>query len=189
MTPRRPRKIYFILFLLPAALFAALLIEWGHESQSALWIKNVWFWAHVGFISTGLSGLVTAVLSATLYLLQSSKLKAKRLDSSFLKLPSLDTLDKIHFRALIGGVVLFSLGILSGLFWASDRRELGDIFRDPKVSLSFVTCLIYWVIVSLHLSALGRGQKIALGTLFAFALLFATFMSSYYLPSSFHRGL
>ena len=107
----------------------------------------------------------------------------------FPKLPALDTLDAMHFKTLLGGVILFSLGILSGLFWATDLKKLDDILRDPKVLLSFLTCAIYWVIVSLRLSALRRGQKIALGTLLAFGLLFATFMSSYYLPSAFHGSV
>ena len=88
-----------------------------------------------------------------------------------------------------GGVILFSLGILSGLFWASDIKELNGILKDPKVALSFLTCFLYWVIVSLRLSSLRRGQKIALGTLLVFVLLFVTFMSASVVPSSFHRGL
>ena len=186
---RSPRKIYFILFLLPMALLAALAFVWGHENSSAVWVRNAWFWAHTGSILAGLSGLITAVSSAGLYLWQSAQLKSKHPGEMFLKLPSLDTLDKIHFRALIGGIILFSLGILSGLFWASNKQELGGILHDPKVLLSFLTCAIYWLIVSMRLSAMRRGQKIALGTLLAFGLLFATFMSSVYLPSYFHRGI
>ena len=189
MNFKSPKKFYFVLFLLPLTLLVWLLVFWGRENNSALWVKNTWFWAHVSFIVAGLSGLVTAVSSAALYLWQSSQIKSKHPGGVFLHLPSLDTLDKIHYRALVGGVILFSLGILSGLFWASDRQELGGILRDPKALLSFLTCAIYWVIVSMRLSAMRRGQKIALGTLLAFGLLFVTFMSSYYLPSSFHRGI
>ena len=149
---------------------------------------KLWFWAHVGFLTAGSVAFAISVGAAILYLTQSSRLKSKHPGKLFLKLPPLETLDSVHFRTLMAGVILFTLGILSGLFWATDLRQLSNIVRDPKVWLSFLTCAIYWVIVSLRASALRRGQKIALGTLLAFGLLFATFMSSYYLPSYFHGG-
>ena len=152
-------------------------------------MKDAWFWIHIGLLSAGLAGLAASVSSAVLYLWQSSQLKSRHPGVVFLKLPSLDMLDKAHVRTLVAGVILFSLGILSGFFWATDLRELGGIWRDPKVWLSFLTCFLFWGIVSLRLSSLRRGQKIALGTLLAFVLLFVTFMSSYYAPSAFHRGL
>ncbi|MBI2095580.1 MAG: cytochrome c biogenesis protein CcsA [Candidatus Omnitrophica bacterium] len=135
--------------------------------------------AHTGFILSGFAGMITAVLSAAMYLVQSYQLKSKRVGNFFLKLPALDTLDRIHFRSLALGVVLFSLGILSGLFWAKNLRELHQVFRDPKVVLSFLTCLAYWLVLGFRMSALSRGQKIAAGTVITFALLVATFVTTH----------
>ena len=186
---RSPR--FFVLCSLPVAMALALGALWQARGPSgnSVWAKDAWFWTHVGFLCVALSGLVMAVISALLYLWQSHQLKSKDPGGAFFNLPALNTLEKVHFRALAAGVVFFSLGILSGFFWASDLREMGSLWRDPKVTLSFLTCSLYWVILSLRLSALGRGQKIAAGTLVVFVLLFATFLSSYYAPSSFHRGL
>ncbi len=185
------RARFLTLFSLPIVLLLTLFALWhAHRVPGTLaWASDAWFWMHIGFIFCGLAGLVTAVSAAMMYLLQSSQLKSKHPGKTFLKLPALDTLDKIHFRSLVGGVILFSLGILSGLYWATDLQELGQIIRDPKVLLSLLTCSMYWAIVGLRFSALRRGQKIALGTLTVFVLLFLTMMSSYYAPSSFHRGL
>lgn len=187
----RYKARYIMLFSLPIALLISALTLWhtrvgGSEPEI---VRNAWFWAHVSFIFAGLSGFVAAVSSAIMYLWQSAQLKSKHPGQAFLKLPPLDVLDKIHFRSLVGGVVLFSLGILAGLFWASDLRELGRVLMDTKVILSFVTCFSYWIIVALRLSRLRRGQKIALSTLIVFVLLFITFMSSYISPSSFHQGI
>jgi ABC-type uncharacterized transport system permease subunit len=147
-----------------------------------------WLWVHFGLILLGLAGLATAVGSAALYLWQSSQLKSKRPGAIFLKLPSLDALDRVHYRALIIGVAFFSLGILTGFFWASDIRAMGSIWRDLKVSLSFLTCFLLWVLAGVRITTIRRGQKIAVGTLIVFALLFLTFFSSYYAPSAFHQG-
>ena len=185
------RARFLTLFSLPVALLLTLFaVAHAQRAPGTLaWASDGWFWMHIGFIFGGLAGLATAVSAAMMYLLQSSQLKSRHPGKIFLKLPALDTLDKIHFRFLVGGIVLFSLGILSGLYWATDLRETGQMMRDPKVWLSFVTCFMYWVIVAVRFSALRRGQKIALGTLAVFALLFVTLLSSYYMPSLFHRGL
>jgi len=49
---------------------------------------------------------------------------------------------------------------------------LHELFKDPKVILSLLTGFFYWMIFGLRLLTLRRGQKIALGTLLVFALLF-----------------
>jgi len=124
-----------------------------------------------------------------MYLLQSYQLKSKHLGNAFLRLPSLNTLERLHFRTLCGGVIFFSLGILTGLFWAQDLRGLGQVFHDPKVILSFTTCFLYWVILGFHLSPLRRGQKIAAGTALVFVLLLLTIVSTHMSSTALHRGL
>ena len=151
--------------------------------------SSLWFTMHLIFIFMGLAAFVMALLSAVMYLVQSSQLKSKHPGALSLKLPSLDALDRLHFRSLSLGVLLFSLGIASGLYRARDLNEAGLILRDPRVVLSFLTCLLYWIIFGLRLLAIRRGQKIALGTLLVFILLFMTVTSSYVAPSAFHRGL
>ena len=145
-------------------------------------------WTHFGLILAGLIGLATAVLSAVLYLWQSSQLKSKHPGPSLMKLPSLEALDKAHVRSLLLGTALFSLGLFAGVVWAGDLRELSRLWRDPRVVLSAVACLMLWVIVSLRLSTLQRGQKIAAGTLIAFVLLSLAIVSSHVMPGTLHGG-
>ena len=151
--------------------------------------ESTWIWLHLGFIFAGLAGLAAAVASAGIYLFQSLQLKSKNPGKVFLRLPSLEALDKIHFRSLGGGVVLFSLGILTGFFWAKTRSELDRIIHDPTAMLSLIACSLYWVLLSLRVLELKRGRKIAIGTVLAFTLLFGTLVSTAYAPVAFHRGL
>ena len=186
----RSKARFLMLFSLPIVLifclFAIVLAE--QKETSALAHGSGWLWLHLSFILTGFSSLIIAVSSALMYLLQSAQLKSKHLGKIFLKLPSLDTLDRIHFRALAWGVILFSLGILMGFLWAKNTDELKQILKDPTVILSFLTCSIYWVILSFRFSALRRGQKIAISTVLVFALLFLTLLTSNIAPTGFHRG-
>ena len=179
-----------MLFSLPMVilicLLAILLVQ--KKSGIAQSLSPGWLWLHISLIFGGFASLAISFSSAVMYLLQSSQLKAKRIGKIFLTLPSLDALDKIHFRSLIWGVILLSLGILSGLFWATALRELQDILRDPKVILSFLACVTYWVVLSLRLSALRRGQKIAYSTVLIFGVLFIALVTSYYCPVGIHKG-
>lgn len=180
---------FLLLFSLPVALllcFLALLT--GPGNFSGVFTGSGWLVVHLTFILSGVAGLVTAFSSAIMYLLQSTQLKSKHLGKVFLKLPSLEALDRIHFHALSFGVILFSLGILTGIFWAKDLQELGQVWRDPKVIWSFVTCAMYWAILGFRMSALRRGQKIAIGTLLVFGMLAATFFSAHAIPSALTRG-
>ena len=181
---------FLMLFSLPIVLifclFGILLAEQKAVMISAQ--RSGWLWLHTGFILAGFSSLIIAVSSALMYLLQSSQLKSKHLGKVFLKLPSLNTLDQLHFVTLAWGVILFSLGMLIGLLWARTTQEFKEILKDPTVLLSSVTCLMYWVVLSFRFSAIRRGHKIAAGTVLVFALLFLTLMTSNYAPTGFHRG-
>lgn len=177
---RRHPARYFIFFSLPATMlifvFALIyLYPSGGPGQSS----GGWLWLHLGLVLGGLAGLLTAVSSAMMYLLQSAQLKSHHPGSVFFKMPSLDSLDRAHFIALVWGTLLFSLGILSGLLWAKDLQRLDTILHDKKVIFSVATCVMYWGILTMRFSAMRRGQKIAVGTVFIFVLLYITIVSSH----------
>ena len=145
-----------------------------------------WFWLHTVFMFAGIAGLVVAAAVSMMYLVQSAQLKSRHPGKILFNLPALNTLDKLHFRSLALGVLLFSFGILSGVFWAQKASEFQRLLKDPAVLLSLLTCFLYWVVFSFRASALRRGQKIAVGTVLIFLLLFVTYISLY-CPAGFHK--
>ena len=141
-----------------------------------------WLWIHLGLIFLGLKFLIFSTLAAIVYLFQSSQLKSHHPGKISLRIPSLDSIDRFHLVTLFFGILFFSLGILIGLLWATETHHLGTLFRLPKVPLSFVTCLMYWAVWAVRVSALRRGQKIAYSTLLLAGLLVVTFVSAYAVP-------
>ncbi len=176
---RRHPARYFTFFSLPAAMLTFIFAIIYLYPSGVVQPSGGWLWLHLGFILVGLGCLLTAVSSAAMYLLQSAQLKSHHPDSVFFKLPSLDSLDRAHFISLVWGTLLFSLGLLMGILWARDLRQLDRLFYDRKVIFSLVTCFMYWGILTLRLSSMRRGQKIAVGTVFVFLLLFITIVSSH----------
>ncbi|MCG3176071.1 MAG: hypothetical protein MOGMAGMI_01010 [Candidatus Omnitrophica bacterium] len=173
-----------LLFALPITVLFCLLAVFSSQPPLAGGRSGPWFLLHAGFMFGGFAGLLAAVSSALMYLVQSAQLKSKHLGRAFLRLPSLGALDRLHSRALLIGVACFSAGILCGLLWArhlNGSREV--LMRDPKIILSFFTYALYGLILALRLSNVRRGHKIALGTVIAFAALTATFVSSHPAPA------
>lgn len=173
---------YFIFFSLPAVILIFLCaVIYFHPIPrgDAGDVSARWLFLHVGLILLGLAGLLTAVSSAVMYLIQRSQLKSKHPDEVFFKLPSLDALDRVNFISLVWGILFFSLGMVSGVLWAGDLNALTKAFYDKKVILSAVTCIMYWTILWLRASSLRRGHKIAVGTVFVFLLLFLTIVSTH----------
>lgn len=180
---RRYGARYLMLFSLPIVLALSLLALVIARGRGAEFVpRDAWLWLHTGFLWSGLAGLVTAVSCALMYLIQSAQLKSRHPGRSLSKLPSLRTLDQIHFISLGWGVVLFSLGILCGVLWASDLDGLSAAIRDPKVILSFLTCFMYWLVLWFRFSSWRRGQKIAAGTVLVFVLVVLTLFSSHAMP-------
>lgn len=181
---------FLLLFSLPLVLLVSMLIGMRFTAAppngDGRW--SFWVWFHVGFILAGMAGLVAAVSSALMYLVQSRQLKSRHLGGNFLKLPALEVLDKMHFRSMVWGAFFLSLGLAAGVVWASDLRQLGLLRNDPKAMLSLVSCLLYWLVIGVRMSALRRGQKIAVGTLAVFLLLFLSIASAYIVPGALHRG-
>ena len=188
LTEWRTRVRFLLLFSLPIVLLLSVLLGKGLSSDADSSLSGGWLKFHLGFILAGLAGFIVSVSAALMYLWQSAQLKSRHPGQPFLKLPPLATLDRLHFRALVWGVVFFSVGIAAGVVWARDLRELGSVLRDPKAVLSFLSCAMYWGIVSLRLSALRRGQKIAIGTLAVFLLLFLAIGSTHVAPGAIHGG-
>ncbi len=181
----RSRARYLILFSLPLVILFCMLgvlAQTGQAERALPGTASGWLWLHLGLVLSGFAGLILSVAAAVMYLVQSTQLKSKHLGRAFASLPSLESLDRIHFRCLSVGIMLFSLGILSGLFWAKDLQSIPAALGDPKVQLSFFTCLLYWGLLALRLGSMRRGQKIAAGTVLVFALLVTTFSVSHVVP-------
>ncbi len=184
---KRYKAGYLALFSLPMAVFGSVVSAYLLKSQQNLAEEaSVWIRLHTGFILIGFAGLVISVAGALMYLMQSYQLKSKHPGLTFLKLPPLGRLDRIHFVSLGWGVLFYSFGLLAGLFSAESVQDLAAVIQDPKVVLSILGCLMFWMILLLRARQIRRGHKIAFGTVLVFLLLLATFSGGNYGLSAFH---
>lgn len=132
-------------------------------------LDSLWFPIHVVLAFLGDAVFALAFSASLLYLVQERRLKARR--GGLLKhLPSLETLDRLNYSFLVWGLVLLTLGIVSGIIWA--HTAWGRFWSsDPKLIFSMVTWAIYVVLLQGRMTAGWRGRWAATLTIAGFAVI------------------
>ena len=106
-------------------------------------LKSGWLGVHTSFAVLGDAAFAFAFIVSIMYLIQERQLKAKHLGAIFHRLPSLDIMDTLGYKALTFGWPLFTLGMITGSIWANSAW--GTYWSwDPKETWSLIT----WVDLS-----------------------------------------
>lgn len=136
-------------------------------------LKSGWLGVHTSFAVLGDSAFAFAFIVSVMYLIQEHQLKSKHLGAIFHRLPSLDIMDTLGYKALTFGWPLFTLGMITGSIWANSAW--GTYWSwDPKETWSLITWVIYLVL--LHLRTIGwRGRKMAFLSIIGFAFVLVSF--------------
>lgn len=133
-------------------------------------LQSIWLPVHVVLAFLGDAIFALAFSASLLYLVQERRLKAHRGGSMLRGLPSLETLDRLNYTLLVWGLVLLTLGIVTGIIWA--HSAWGSPWSsDPKLIFSLATWGIYVILLQGRLSAGWRGRWAAQLTIAGFAVI------------------
>jgi cytochrome c-type biogenesis protein CcsB len=171
-----------ITFILMAA--AAFLPDKGiGEIPPAL--KSYWLPIHVTLSFMGDALFAMAFGSGVMYLIQEKQLKSKRPGALYYRLPNLDVLDMINYRALTIGFPLLTLGIITGSIWA--QYAWGTYWSwDPKETWSLITWMIFAALLHSRLTVGWRGRRAAILSIIGFLAVLFTFLGVNLLLSGLH---
>jgi cytochrome c-type biogenesis protein CcsB len=171
-----------IAFILTIA--AALLPNKGiGEIPPAL--KSYWLFIHVPLSFMGDALFALAFGSGIMYLIQEKQLKRKKPGAFYYRLPSLEVLDSLNYRALTIGFPLLTLGIITGSIWA--QYAWGAYWQwDPKETWSLITWLIYAAVLHARFTVGWRGRKAAWFSIIGFTAVLFTFLGVNLLLSGLH---
>ena len=162
-------------FMLPLVIIlmtpAMILSDEIRELKPVL--KSGWLGIHTSLAVLGDSAFAFAFIVSIMYLIQERQLKSKHLGAIFHRMPSLEILDTIGYKALTLGWPLFTLGMLTGSIWANSAW--GTYWSwDPKETWSLITWVIYLAL--LHLRTIGwRGRKMAFLSVIGFVFVLVSF--------------
>jgi cytochrome c-type biogenesis protein CcsB len=162
-------------FMLPLVLLLAVpaFILSGEIKELNPALKSNWLGVHTSLAVLGDSAFAFAFIVSIMYLVQERQLKAKHLGAIFHRLPSLDIMDTLGYRALTLGWPLFTLGMITGSIWANSAW--GSYWSwDPKETWSLITWVVYLAL--LHLRTIGwRGRKMAFLSIIGFMFVLVSF--------------
>ena len=163
----KPRLAVLGAFIGPVTLLlflgAAFRRGVGHVPEG---VRSVVLPLHIGVNVLGVVAFALAFAAALAYLLQERQLRKKKLGGLFQRLPPLDVLDSLSFRAVVVGFPLFTLGVLSGTLWAV---RLGD---EASIGATQTFGVLAWLmfagVLLLRVAAGWRGRRAAYGTMVGF---------------------
>lgn len=122
---------------------------------------------HVAANLLGDALFLLAFAAAALYLAQERRLKQKKLEGLFQRLPPLDALERAEHRFLLIGFPFLTVGILTGTLWAR-RVEAGSSVDVWRAAFGYISWLVFAGVLILRTTAGWRGRRAAYGTIVGF---------------------
>jgi ABC-type uncharacterized transport system permease subunit len=155
-------------FVLPVVLMLGLTLPTGLR---ALVLepshRSAWIWIHVILALLGLAALVLNFAGAVMYILQERQLKARRPGAVYYRLPPLETLDRLTYRALTIGFPLLTAGLLLGALGGG----ASGVSLDPLTLVSVIMWVVYAVTLSGRAMGAWRGRRAAYFAILGFCAL------------------
>ena len=164
------RRSIFGLFVLPVVL-ALIGLAYSLRNEAPFPPSEAsQFWGFIHGISLLIGSTVVLIgfLAGIAYLLQASRLKRKVTPSEGLRLPSLESLQRINEHSLVVSAIFLAVGLLSGfalnaILHGRDDQSLAVAWSDPVVWSSGI--LLVWLlaagIFSVSYRAARQGRKVA----------------------------
>lgn len=154
------RTFSFAVFALPLSLLLTVVpaISDQRYTFSSEHIRSGWIFAHVFLLLAAYAALFFSLLASILYQVEEHRLKNKRSPRLTEWLPPLDTMDRIAQSLLIAGFLCMTAGLFAGSLIAQERSG-ARYFADPKILMSFVTWLLYVLMIYVRRSTGFRGRR------------------------------
>lgn len=168
-------------FVLPVVLVLSLKATAAPAASLEPTLGKTWIWVHIALALIGIAAFVLNFAGAVMYLLQERQLKARRPGAFYYRLPPLETLDRLTYRALALGFPFLTVGLLLGA--VSARAAWGSLFAfDPLALFSFVAWAIYAGTLAGRAAGGWRGRRAAYFAVLGFAALILTLGVGLFLP-------
>ncbi len=175
-------------FLLPLAFLLGMLPAFHPGLESSLGTGSIpglstpgmrsgWLFLHIALLLAAYAALFVSLVASVLYLVQERRLKAKAAGAGGVRLPPLDTIDRIALRALLFGLPCMTAGLLIGSFLAEVSYG-PSYFRDPKILLAFAMWLAYVAMIHIRRSSGLRGRRAVYLSSFVFFVILAVWASN-----------
>jgi ABC-type uncharacterized transport system permease subunit len=179
---RAPEPVAVGVFVLPMVL--ALVVAGGYAPRESDWSRGgsvtaFWGMVHGLFLLAGAVATCVAFAAGLMYLVQSNRLKHKRVARFGFSLPSLEQSERWNRAWITVAFPLLTFGLLIGVILdLATRRPSGMAlsWSDPKVLSALVMWLVFAVLLHARYRPEMRGRGVVGLTIVAFGFLVFTWV-------------
>ncbi len=164
----------FIITIAFVLILLSTLFPPGHAPLPE-YFSSGWLGIHTTLAFLADASFAIAFAIGLMYIIQERQLKRKSPGAFYRRLPPLDVLDELSYRAIIMGFPLLTLAMLTGAIWADSAW--GSYWGwEPKEIWSLITWLVYAVYLHARLITGWRGRKAAYLAVTGFLVVIFTFL-------------
>lgn len=121
-------------------------------------LGNPWAFIHLVFIFLSMSIFFVGFVTGFLYLLQESRIKNKKVGGWMERFPSLEILERIHYRALYIGFIFFTVGMITGAGWSKSVTG-AYVTQNVKQLVSIGAWIFFAIFLNLRVAHGWVGRK------------------------------
>jgi ABC-type uncharacterized transport system permease subunit len=164
-------------FVMPlAAAFMGAAAAAVPDAAERIQPRTVWIAVHGIVALLGAAGFLVAFILAVMYLLQDRQLKLRVFGRLLERLPSLEEIDRLLYRALVLGFTFYTVSLFVGAVMIYDLGKiLGQADGRRWLVLSVIAWLVYALLLHTRARARLRGRKLAYVAMLGFVLVGAAF--------------
>lgn len=181
-------------FILPILMALQVIptVSPGVEYRNPV-LDSPWFWVHMASLLFAYASFALAGVLGLTYMLQFKEIKKKHLGYLYTRLPSLQTLDTMNWRAVTIGWIFLTVGVVVGIIWASQARALAPddpnlramSAADPKVFIALLTWGVYSFAMVARQAMGWTGRRAAWLSALGFIIILLNFVPvSYFVTTS-----
>jgi len=176
---------YFILALVFfLQLFSSAFISFVTEIPEIL--NSPFFILHTSAAILGYSGLTVSAVYGLLYLLLFYDIKSSRFGVIYSRLPSLEILNEMNFRAALVGFFFLTIAIILGFIWS--KKVFGQYFHlDPKIIVAIITWFVYGIEIIGKRKLDWAGKRLAYISLSGFVIIVFSMIAVNLYLTTFHE--
>lgn len=155
----------FVLLVISSAVAFLLWYGFGARGASEIQplvpaLQSYWMKIHVPANFVGYGAFSLAAMLGVAYLIKDSMIKRGFNGPVFRRLPELDILDDVMYKAIALGFAFFTLATILGAMWAAEAWG-GYWSWDPKETWALIVWLNYAAWLHLRLTRGWRGRPLA----------------------------
>jgi ABC-type uncharacterized transport system permease subunit len=173
-------------FVMPIVIILLIAAGVLGKAKPQEYVGTTWYWIHIMTAFGGALAFAVACATGAMYLQANRRLRSKSLPNGPV-LGSLERLERITFTSVTLGFALLTIGLVTGLIRVlktDGQTRLGEHwYTSPKVLLAFSVWVVYAVVLHAPINPSFRGRKVAILSIFGFALMIVTLVAVNFVPA------